>query len=330
MSQIKKHIGLFYELAIPVVLFFLFAFLAPGFGVNSIRVLISQSLFTFVMSLGLSFVMMTGLFDLSFGTQLLLVTIFSARLAQLAGTAGMLLGALLGGILLSMCVGFLYVTLKIPSMVLSLSMVMILEYLGRVLAGTQGAINIGADVTAWGKAPYSYLYTVVAVVIYCILVYYTKTGKHLNLVGDNELIALQIGVNVRKTKFLAFSLCGVFCGIGAIMNLCYSGVAAASVGMASLSSVFRPMMAVMIAMALMNLYQNIVINLYVSMLSVIIIFNGVIALGIPSSMEDVILGSFLLIIMTITGNVSRWAELLRRRSARRALAAEKGGPAPTR
>ncbi len=52
------------------------------------------------------------------------------------------------------------------------------------------------------------------------------------------------------------------------------------------------MMAVMIAMALMNLYQNIVINLYVSVLSVIIIFNGVIALGIPSSMEDVILGSF--------------------------------------
>lgn len=80
----------------------------------------------------------------------------------------------------------------------------------------------------------------------------------------------------------------------------------------------------------MNLYQNIVINLYVSVLSVIIIFNGVIALGIPSSMEDVILGSFLLIIMTITGNVSRWAELLRRRSARRALAAEKGGPAPAR
>lgn len=312
----KNPLRVFYVLAIPVLLFFVFSLLAPGFGIHSIPILLSQSLLTYVEALGLCFIMTTGIFDLSFGTQIMIISLICARLTVKFGIVGFFVGSFLGAMLMAGLVGTLYKVLKIPSIVLSIGMVMIIEYIGRLIAGHQGAISINPDISKLGKTPYSYIFVLIAVVIFCFLYYKTKIGQHIKLVGDNELIAIQIGVNAEKVKFLSYFLCGIFSGIAAILNLCYSGTISAAVGMASMSMVFRPMMAVMIAMTLLNVYNVIVINLFVSVLSVIIIFNGVIACGIPSNMEKVILGTFMLIVLILSSNIDVWKEKQRRKRAR--------------
>lgn len=324
-SNRSQWYRIFYVLAIPVALFLLFMLTAPGFGLHSVPILLSQSLLSFVMALGMSFIMSTGIFDLSCGTQVMVVSLFAANMSLYFGAAGFFLGAIVAGLAVSSFVGLLYRVMRIPSIVLSLGMVMVLEYISRLAAGRLGAISIASSLSRFGKPPFSYMLAGIAVVVFCVLYYRTKVGSHLKLVGDNELVAIQIGVNVPRTKFLAYFCCGIFSGIAAILNVCYSGTISAMVGMASMSAVFRPMMAVMIAMTLANLYSNYVVDLFISVISVIIIFNGVIALGIPSNLEQVILGGFMLIVLVLTGNVNFWKEGMRRRGVANALRHNDGG-----
>lgn len=51
------------------------------------------------------------------------------------------------------------------------------------------------------------------VVMFCVL-RWTKLGRSFYAVGGNNQSALMLGINVKKTKFLAHVLCGLLAGIG--------------------------------------------------------------------------------------------------------------------
>jgi ribose transport system permease protein len=307
-------------ICIPVVLFMVFFFAAPGFKLSGLLIIASQSMIPLVMALGLAFIMVSHMFDLSIGTQVLVIGILASRLALLFGWPGLIFGSLIGALLLSALVGGLYILLKIPSIVLSLGLVMILEYVGRILCGENTAIlTIPSEVAVIGKAPYSYIFAAIALLVFCILYYRTKIGNQIKLVGDNEFIAIRMGINVKKAKFIAFFLCGLFTGIAAVLDVCFAGTTGAVTGMSSMSRTFAPMMAVIIALALTALYRNIVVNIIVGVVSVVILFNGVIALGFPASMQDILLGVFMLLIMVISGNSALWREGMRRRKVKKVI-----------
>ena len=75
-------------------------------------------------------------------------------------------------------------------------------------------------------------------------------------------------------------------------------------------------MAVMIAIEIDRQIRFAPISLLISVLSISILYNGMISLGLPGTMQDIVLGGFMIIILVVTGNVSRMAEKARRRRVR--------------
>ncbi|MBO4904030.1 MAG: sugar ABC transporter permease YjfF [Lachnospiraceae bacterium] len=71
----------------------------------------------------------------------------------------------------------------------------------------------------------------VALLIVLILFFvlrYTKLGRSFYAVGGNRTSALMLGINVKRTKFLAHLMCGVLAGIGGYVYFLHVGSGAAS------------------------------------------------------------------------------------------------------
>ncbi len=60
---------------------------------------------------------------------------------------------------------------------------------------------------------------IAVVIIIALILRRTKTGRHFYAVGGNRQSALMLGINVRKTRFLAHLICGLLAGIAGFVYL---------------------------------------------------------------------------------------------------------------
>jgi simple sugar transport system permease protein len=58
--------------------------------------------------------------------------------------------------------------------------------------------------------------------VFCILKW-TRFGRNLYAVGGNVQSALMLGINVRRTKFYSYLLCGFLAGVGGYVYLMHTG-----------------------------------------------------------------------------------------------------------
>ena len=71
----------------------------------------------------------------------------------------------------------------------------------------------------------------IALLIVLILFFvlrYTKLGRSFYAVGGNRTSALMLGINVKRTKFIAHLMCGILAGIGGYVYFLHVGSGAAS------------------------------------------------------------------------------------------------------
>ena len=300
--------------ALPVALFVLFSVLAPGFGLNSLSLVLRQALIPTVMGIGMAFGQTAGIFDLSVGTRVILAATVGGVLGNSIGIAGIVVGCLIGGILPAILMGTLHNVLRLPSLVLSLGFVMVLEIAASTVMGHTGQVAVDSSIAILGKSPLCFIITLACAVIFYFLYYHSKFSYHVRVVGNNELLAKNMGISVKRTNFMCFFVGGIFLGIVGILQLCYSNSVSASIQMGSMSLVFKPMMGVMIAMELLKLYDNFALNIVAGEVCISIIFNGLIALGLPATMQDVVLGVFMLLVMAVSAKrqVLKTGKLLKR------------------
>ena len=72
---------------------------------------------------------------------------------------------------------------------------------------------------------------IVAILIVALLFFvlrYTKLGRGFYAVGGNRQSALMLGINVKRTRFLAHLICGLLAGIGGYVYFLHVGSGAAS------------------------------------------------------------------------------------------------------
>ena len=66
------------------------------------------------------------------------------------------------------------------------------------------------------------------VVLLFILLRWSRLGRGFYAVGGNRQSALMLGINVKRTRFIAHLLCGVLAGIGGYVYFLHVGSGAAS------------------------------------------------------------------------------------------------------
>lgn len=301
----KKIINIISIFVIPIALFLLFMIIAKGFGLHSAPIIISQSMIPLVIGLAMATLMGVGLLDFSPGARVVFAAILGGWLSQSFGAAGLIIGCLIGGIFGGLVIGFLYTLLKIPSMVISLGVVLIFEIFGAKLAGSSGMLKITNELSQIGSFPYNILFALLAGTIFYYIYYMTKTGCEIQSVGNDEKLALSLGVKANRVKFYAFLISGIFCGIGAIMQMSYAATISVQISMSTLSMVFKPMMGVLIGLQLVRYVNNLPLLIFIGEITIAIIFNGFIALGLTATIQNIVLGVFLLSVMAISENSNR-------------------------
>lgn len=317
-KKLASIVGIF---ALPVALYLFFMLICDGFGWNTLQIVVSQSLIPTILGLGMAPVMLCGLMDFSTGARVILGAACGAVLGNYMGVPGFLIGCILGAFIGGFVIAFLYRILKIPSMVVSMGVVLIMEVVSYKLseiAGNAAAVKFTDAMIRLGNWPKNLLLVAAAGVIYYFIQYKTSTGCQIMACGNDEVMLKSMGVDTGKLKFTAFALSGIFCAFGAVIQSCYSGQVTISIGMVSMSMVFKPMMGVLIGMQLLRLVDNMPLMIFLGELTISIIFNGFIALGLTDNLQNIVLGVFLLLVLGFAGNTENLREYRRKQEVRKA------------
>lgn len=97
----------------------------------------------------------------------------------------------------------------------------------RIIVPGMGSVNKkGVYVNAYVEI--GVIVALLAVVLLFFVLKFTKLGRAFYAVGGNKQSALMLGINVKKTKFIAHLMCGVLAGIGGYVYFLHVGSGAAT------------------------------------------------------------------------------------------------------
>ena len=123
------------------------------------------------------------------------------------------------------------------------------------------------------------------------------------MIGAGQISAVQSGVNVARTKFLAFLISGFTCGVVALMTLIRTGAASQSTG-ASFN--FNVMMALVLGGTLMSGGNGVKVrHALIGAALLIILQNGLVLWGIDARSQDIIKGVLFVLMIVATTKLNR-------------------------
>lgn len=185
-----------------------------------------------IASFGQSIVIIGGGIDLSAGSNMAFAGIITAMLL-LAGYS--VTFSILVGLLITLGIGLLNGLMvsktKLPPFIATLGTMSIVR--GFCYGMTQGwpvrnlprSFMFLGQTDIW-RVPLPAIIMIGLAVFCAILLEKTKLGYHVYAVGGNEYAASLVGINTGRVKTIAFTLSGLFAGIGGLLMTARLGVAA--------------------------------------------------------------------------------------------------------
>jgi simple sugar transport system permease protein len=180
-----------------------------------------------LMALPLTMVVIAGEMDLSFPSIMAMamvgyiLTYDSTQNVTLAVLVGIVIGFLVG-----LSNGFIVVKFGIPSLVATIGTSYFWRGATLVILNGKGATLVPAKSTfiynlfvgkTFGYIPNQMIWLVVIGVVTWVLLNRHRFGAHVYLIGDNENSARLMGINVGRTRMMAFALVGLVSGLAGIM-----------------------------------------------------------------------------------------------------------------
>ena len=292
--------GLCLLLAMLLFFYLVFKILTPNnFGSPSnLYAYLQSSIIYSVGGCGLYFIVVMGLFDFAVGANVVLSSIVGVILSKHFGYAGFILGCLGCGTLIGFLIGMIYNNLNVPSMIVTVGLMLIFESIAVYVAGGVKQ-TLDEGLRFFSGAPGNIILAVLAFLLMYFILNYTKIGTYCSAIGSNEFVAKNMGINVRKYKLIGFMLLHFFVGIMAILTVSYGTTMTALTGMSTMSRNFQPLMGTFFGVAFRK-YNMPITAIVIGEFIISIIFNGFVALGAPTTIQNVVTGAALLIIVTLT------------------------------
>ena len=307
LEKLKGTRAYGYLILLAMVLFFyaVFKILTPGnFGspANLYSYLQSSIIYS-VGGCGLYFIVVMGLFDFAVGANIVLSSIVGVILSQKFGYAGFIIGCLGCGTLIGFLIGTLYNQLNVPSMIVTVGLMLILECIAVIVAGGVKQ-TLPEELRFFSGAPGNIILAGLAFLLMFFILNYTKIGTYCNAIGSNEFTAKNMGISVKKYKLIGFILLHFFVGIMAILTVSYGTTMTALTGMSTMSRNFQPLMGTFFGVAFRK-YRIPISAIVIGEFIISIIFNGFVALGAPTTIQNVVTGAALLAIVSLTARGAR-------------------------
>lgn len=296
----------FMILAVMVVFFYaIFKILTPsnfGSPANLFSYFQSSIIYS-VGGCGLYFIVVMGLFDFAVGANIVLSSIVGVILSEKLGYVGFIVGCLGCATIVGIVIGFLYNKLNVPSMIVTVGIMLILESVAVFAAGGVKQ-TLAPELRFFSGAPGNIILAGLAFALMWFILNYTRIGTYCNAIGSNEFTAKNMGIDVKKYKLIGFALLHFFVGIMAILTVSYGTTMTALTGMSTMSRNFQPLMGTFFGVAFRK-YGNPISAIVIGEFIIAIIFNGFVALGAPTTIQNVVTGGALLAIVTLTARGGR-------------------------
>lgn len=299
----KKIFNLMKALMLPVLIYcvFLCVCFDRFSNWNCVYTIFLQSIIPTITAYAIAYGNICGIFDFTVGSSLIISGVIGGLCAAEYGFAGMLIGAFVSGILVTALTGLLNRLLRIPSLVLTMGLTMVYEVVGKQLAGQFGFVQIDNKYAFLGSSPYIILVFFAAMLLFYFISNHTKFSYHMRAVGSNEPVAKNAGIKTGLVKFKAFLYGGIFLSVAAVLTLSQSGSVGAQTSLGSVTIMFKPLISILLALVLQRLC-DLSIGIFLCQFSLNVIFIGLIAVGMPDTFQNVVLGLFLLIVMIFFQN----------------------------
>lgn len=227
-----------------IVLIIAFAIITPGYlsGINILNILKSAAPLLIV-SVGMTMTILLGEIDMSVGGVLTVSATFAGMYLQSlesVAIANVIIAVLIScgvGTAFGIFNGFMIGTMRFNFWLVTFGSMSVAFGLtagitnGNVLSGYDKLVRWISDGKFLGtRITMCIIWAVIICVIAIILVYKTRFGLHLFAIGDAEACAINSGINVRKTRFIAYAISGLMSGIAGIILLTRTNSTSATLG----------------------------------------------------------------------------------------------------
>jgi ribose transport system permease protein len=221
LTAIKQTLKIHPVIIVFLTLLVIFGSIYPGsfFSPINFKAILRQFVTLTLFALGPSFVVLTGRLDLSYVGIWMLGGVFVWLLKPILGMLSIIMIPVVG-IGTGLFIGIIQTKAKIPSFILTLSLLVTYTGLTALIAGGYPrAVDGYGFITAplVPLIPTTFLLSIPIIVAAILLMKFTRMCVYLNAIGSNEEGARLAGINVDKYKILAFTLSGIFTGIGAMV-----------------------------------------------------------------------------------------------------------------
>ena len=270
---------------------------------SNLSVLISHAIIPAFVAWGLAFVFACDFTDMSVGAVIVIAANVAGILGTKMGYPGIILGGIGAGVLLLTLNFVIYVTTNIPSWIAGIGMAMIYEavavlYSNRLTQSGGTIAQLGNHLRMLGKPPFIYIVFIFGFIIAYLIYNRTQVGLNIRALGSGIKVSKDMGINTKATLISVGIICGFFVGCSAFLNESYNARMTAKTGLTSLSMIFQPMAALMLAQVL-QAKINIIVGIPICSLLVYSIFNMLTIAGVPSgTWQEAVLG-FIVILFGI-------------------------------
>ena len=256
-----------------------------------------------IAALGAGLVMMSGGFDLTLGNVVSFAGCTASLVMSLGASAqvgfitGMLVATACGAIN-----GILVVVTKAEPFIITLGMMTVYQGITLLVTGGKNIKVAAADFTfgrdkLGGIFPITIVALILVYVIIGLILKFTKFGRRIYSIGDNEEASYLSGIKIKRNKIYVYTLNGFLLGIAAMFLLSRLGSCNSTMGD---SLLMQSIAAAVIGGVSMAGGKGSAIGVFFGTLLIGIISNSLNLLQVPSFWQYVILGTIIVVAVYVS------------------------------
>ena len=267
-----------------------------------------------ILAIGMGILMIAGEFDLSAGAMF----VTGSYVAALAWDAGWPLPlALIGAFAVAAAIGLfngaVTIVFRIPSFIVTLGMMFVIRFGSRFVTGNlpvrfkTGEFNLVLTGQVTGGlprwldfVPAQFVWFLVVAAVAYLLLNHHRLGNHFFAVGGSAATAAASGINVTRTKLIAFMLCPMLATFAGILSMSRLGRAA------NMPQIFLELEAVAICVMgglALSGGRGAVIGIVLGAVILQTVRDVLVLSGAPGAYLDVFVGAVILVAVTL----NNWA-----------------------